>query len=107
MSAIDNFAQDVAAELNRGHPNGPNEFDPTILIAIITAIFQWLADCKKPAAQAAEVCKNPNLLQRVRLDMLVRRHAKRHQLEEVKAALQDAGKKLTAARAKAMLAEVA
>lgn len=42
-------------------------FDPTIVIAIITAVMQLLANCKKAEADAVETFRSPGLLARAAL----------------------------------------
>ena len=81
-------------------------FDPSIIIAIITAIIQALGGCKKTPAQAASAMRNPNLLAR----FVVRRECRRHvddrdECDCLVEAVLDAGSTIDADQAKAMLSE--
>lgn len=81
-------------------------FDPTILIAIITAIVQALAACRRTPAQAAAEMRRPGLLARLLLRRECAKHARsRDELDRLIAAVRDQGSTVTEADVAAMYAE--
>ncbi len=99
---IDRKAQEIASELT----NVGYGFDPTTIVAIITAIIQLFQVCNLSPSQAEFRAANPRLLDRLRLRRIIRQHSAGDE-EALEAALLDAGNDLTAASVKAMYAELA
>lgn len=90
---LDRIAGEVGAELG----GVGFAFDPTIIIAIITAIIQMLGNCGTSAAQVEKRASRPRLLDRLVVRRVISRHVSSDDDKEaVFAALLDAGERLTA-----------
>ena len=88
---LDRIAGKVAKEL---HGAGFG-FDPTIIIAIITAIIKLFGGCNLSARQVEERTSRPRLLDKLKLNRLIRQNYSGDH-EALEAALLDAGQDLTA-----------
>ena len=51
-------------------------FDPTIIIAIISALMQMFANCKKTEAEAVDTMRHPGVFDRLMIRNACRDHAK-------------------------------
>ncbi len=108
MSAFAEHAEGVKAELAAA-PGAPPlaSFDPSIIIAIITALIGMFKDCNLTPAQAVKRAANPGFLDRLRLRRLVRQHVQGSgdDADALEAAVLDYGRQVKTPEMKAMFAE--
>ncbi len=103
---IDKKAAEIANELKQADLVKAG-FDPSIVIAIITAIIQLFKTCPLTPQQAERRAATPVLLGRLKLRRLIAQHASDSEdAEALFAAFLESGEKLTASDLTTLFTEV-
>lgn len=99
-------SQRIAHQIAGALQGAGYQFDPTVIVAIVLAIIKLFQGCNLTPERAESRASKPRLLDRVRLQRIIRQHSSAEE-EALEAAFLDAGNDLTSEDVRKLYKEIA